>query len=173
MAFAIPALFGTSVGGAYGAYQQGQAQKDAADFNATVEKQNAAVSGQNAAITGQAGSEQAFMTGLHTRALTGGIKANQGAAGVDVNSGSAVDTRASATELGELDALTVRSNAAREAYGYTQQARSHEEQATLDTYEGKNDIEAGQLNAANTFLGSAGSAASNFAKYQLAGGFSG
>lgn len=173
MAFAVPALFGTAVGGAYGSFMQGQAQSDAAKFNATVAKQNAGISRENAAIAGQAGSEQAWMVGQKTRALTGGEQANQAASGVDVNSGSAVDVRASSTELGMLDALTVRSNAAREAYGYKQQATSQEEQSTLDTFEAKNAMSAGELNAANTFLGSAGSAADNFAKYQLAGGFSG
>lgn len=164
---------GSGLIGGYGAWSQGQSQAGAARFNSTIEKQNAAISMQNAAIAGQAGSEQAFMSGIKTRALTGGIQANQAASGVDVNSGSAVDTRASASELGELDALTIRSNAAREAYGYTQQARSHEAQSTLDTYEAKNDSTAGTINAVSTFLGSAGSAADNFAKYQLAGGFGG
>lgn len=158
---------------AYGAYQQGQAQAGAARYNADLEKQNATVSRENAAIAGQAGSEQGYQVGAKTRATVGNIKANQAASGVDVNSGSALDVRSSAAELGELDALTVRSNATREAYGYAQQARSHDAQSNLDLFEADNAETAGAIGAASTFLGSAGSAATNFAKYQLAGGFSG
>lgn len=161
------------VTGAVGAYEQGQAASKAAKFNAQVERANAAISHENANIAGQAGAEQAFQVGLKNRATQGSIKANQAAAGVEVNSGSALDVRSSAAELGQLDALTVRSNAAREAYGYQQQAESHVAQSSLDLFEAKNDQTAGLINAGSTFLGAAGSAASNFAKYQLAGGFDG
>lgn len=161
------------VTGAVGAYEQGEAASRSAKFNAQVERQNAAISQQNAAIAGQAGSEQAWMTGQKTRSNVGSIKANQAASGIDVNSGSAVDVRSSASELGELDALTVRSNAAREAYGYQQQAASHTEQSNLDTFESKADSTAGAVNAAGTFLGGVGSASDNFLRYQLSGGFGG
>lgn len=159
--------------GALGALQQGQASANSAKYNAEIQKQNAAISRENAAVAGQAGAEQAFQIGSKTRATVGGIKANQAASGIDVNSGSAVDVRSSAAELGELDALTVRSNAAREAYGYQQQASSHDQQSSLDTFEAKNDATAGAINASSTFLGSLGSAADNFTKFQLAGGFGG
>lgn len=173
MAFAVSMLTGNAFGGALGAYQAGAAQAEAAKFNAKVAQNNEAISHANAAIAGQAGAEQGWMVGQKTRGTLGAIKANQGASNVDVNSGSAADVRASTEELGQLDAMTVRSNAAREAYGYQQQAEGFKEQSVLDTYEAKNDVSAGELNAVNTFMGSAGSAASNFAKFQMAGGISG
>lgn len=159
--------------GAVGSFEQGQAAADSAKFNAQVARQNAAISMQNSAIAGQAGSEQSFMSGEKTRSLVGNLKVNEAAAGVDVNSGSAQQTRQSADALGQLDAMTIRSNATREAYGYAQQANSQNEQADLDMTEAKNDSVSAELNATSTFLGSAGSSANNFARYQLAGGFSG
>lgn len=159
--------------GAYGAYQSGQAQANAAKYNAAVESQNAAISTTNAQIAGQAGAAQAGIQGQKNKATLGAITANQGASGIDLNSGSDIAVRSSARELGELDALSIRSNAARQAYGYENQAVSQQAQSTLSDFEAKNDQQAGQLNAASTFLGSAGSAASNFARYQLNGGFTG
>lgn len=157
----------------YGTWEQGQAQAASARYNAAVEHSNALISTQNAAIAGQAGSEQAFMTGLKTRSMVGSLAAHQGASGVDVNSGSNVDTRASADALGELDALTVRSNAAREAYGYQTQATAHEAQSRLDKTNAKNSDTASYVNAASTFLSGMSNAADKFASFQMAGGFGG
>lgn len=161
----------SGVTGAYGAIKQGEAQKSADDYNASVASQNSAQATRNAQISSEAGMEQTAMQEQKTRAQVGAIKANQAAAGVDVNSGSAVDVRSSAAELGQLDALTVRSNATKEAYGYQVQSSNFDSQATLDKAEGENAEEAGFIGAGNTFLGSVGSGASNFAKFQLQGGF--
>lgn len=56
------------------------------------------------------------------RGLIGSQRAGFAAQGVDVGSGSAVDVQADAAYLGELDALTIRNNAAREAWGYEVEA---------------------------------------------------
>lgn len=167
-------LGGLSAGvGAYGAYQTGQAEKASSLYNARISQQNAAIATQNMNIAGQAGAAQAGMSEQRTRATTGAIKANQAASGIDVNSGSAVAVQSSASELGELDALTIRSNATREAYGYEQQAHSLNAQSNLDKFEAANDSTAGAINATSTFLGGAGNAANEFAKYRMAGGFGG
>lgn len=160
-----------SLGQAYGAYEQGKAGKASEKYNAAVSQQDANVAKQNEAIAGQAGEEQAAMVQQRTRATVGAIRANQAASGVDVNSGSDVDVRSSASELGELDALTVRSNATREAYGYGVQAENFEAQGTLDQFEGENDLKASEIGAGSTFLSGLGSAANNYARYQMSGGF--
>lgn len=161
------------VTGAVGAVQQGQAQASAAEYNAQLSNRNAAVAKENANIAGQAGSEQAYIQSQKTRAEVGSIKASQAASGIDVNSGSALDVRTSARELGELDALTVRSNATKEAYGYVNQAANFKSQANLDEFEAKNDKTASYISGASTLLGAAASGADQFYKYQLQGGFSG
>lgn len=161
------------VTGAVGAYQQGQAEAGAARYNASMARQNAAIAEQNAAIAGQSGEQQAAMQEQKTRATVGAIKAGQAAAGVDVSTGSAVDVRSSAAELGELDALTVRSNAAREAFGYRQQAVGMKAESALDEYQAETAGTAGEIGAASTLLGGLGSAASKYYAYKLQGGFGG
>lgn len=159
------------VTGVLGQLQAGKASSAAAQYNSDVASQNAIQSKRNADLAGEAGEEKAAMVERDTRAKVGQIKSQQAASGLDVNSGSALDVRSSAAELGELDALTVRSNAAKEAYGYQVQGVGQEAQSNLDTFEAKNDETAGEVGAASTFLGAVGTGASNFYKYQLAGGF--
>lgn len=180
-ASAVPAWLGTTslaltalggVTGVVGAIQQGKSAAASANYNAAVAGVNAEQAKKNSELASEAGMAQEAMQERKTRAEVGAIKANQAASGLDVNSGSALDVRSSAAELGELDALTVRSNATKEAYGYSTQASSFEAQQGLDVSEAKNDTTAGNVNAASTFLGAASTGTSNYLKYQLQGGFS-
>lgn len=177
----IPILLGvtavtTIAGGlsqAAGERKQAQAQTAAANYNAQVALQNSATATQNAQIAGESGAVQAGNQELRTAAGVSSDKANQAASGVDVNSGSAVGVRSSASELGMLDALTIRSNAAKEAYGYQTQASNFKGQASLDTAQGQYAKQAGDIAQTTTLLNTVGSAASNFAKFQMVGGFGG
>lgn len=157
--------------GAFGAIEQGAAASAAAKANANLSRQNAKINRENAEIASQSGDQRAAMSEQKTRAYVGAIKTNQGASGVDVNTGSALDVQSSAAQLGELDALTVRSNATREAYGYKVQAEDQDFQASLDDAQAKNAGTAGYIGAASTFLGSVGDASSNYSKYLLQTGF--
>lgn len=163
------ALAGGAVG-AYGALKSASAQANAAKYNAAIDSENANVARQNAAIAGQSGAEQAGMTSLKGRAVAGEMRANQAAGNIDVNSGSPVDVQMSQRELSEIDALTVRSNATRQAYGYQTQAESQQAEAGLQTYEAGQDITAGGIGAASTFLGGVSSAASKYTAFQLQSG---
>lgn len=167
---------GTIVDGglqAFGAILQGHSAAESDKYNSQLNSVNSNIAKQNAAIAGQAGAEQATLSSERSRATLGSVKANQAASGIDVNSGSASDTQASVSEIGELDALTVRSNATKEAYGYKAQSENFEAQSNLDKYQEGADLTGSYINAAGTFLGTLDNAASNFAKYQSAGGFGG
>lgn len=156
--------------GAVGAIQSGNAQKAAANYNSQVATEDATLAQQNATMAAQSGEAQVGQQQQKTRAYVGAVKANQAARGVDVNSGSAVDVRSSAAELGELDAINIRANAARTAYGYDTQAAGFKGQSQLDVYEGEQAVTAGEIGAGSTILGSVGSAGSNFANFQAAHG---
>lgn len=177
----IPILIGTSlaataVGGisqAQGEKQQAAAQTSAANYNAQVALQNQNTALQNASLAGQAGEAQAGNQELKTASGVANIKVNQAASGLDVNSGSPVSVRGSASELGALDALTIRSNATKEAYGYQTQATNFNAQSKLDTAQGQYATEAGNIAQTTTLINTVGSGANNFAKFQLAGGFGG
>lgn len=162
-----------SVIGAFGAFSQGESAAGAAHYNANIARQNAAISRKNAEIAEQSGEAQVGIQGQKTKATIADTTAQQAASGVDTQGGSYTDVRSSERELGEMDALTIRTNAAREAYGYRVKAQSEEDEGTLDDVSAKNSSNAGKLNAASTLLGGASSAATSYQKFQLQGGFSG
>ncbi len=161
-----------AVGGVVGAVGQimsSQAAASASKYNAKVNERNAGVATQNAAISGQAGSQQATIQSLKTRASMGDAKTSQAGAGMDVNSGSAVDVQDSIAKIGELDALTIRSNAVKEAYGYATQATNFKSEAALDRFEASNKLTQGYFDATTTLLGSGSKASSSYESYKKAG----
>ena|SRR5581483_4640823 len=152
-----------------GGMQQAQATAAADNFNAQVAAQNAKIARQQAVWITQAGEAQAAQQEMKTRATVGAIKAAEAASNIDVNSGSAVDVRSSAAELGQLDAITIRSNAAREAYGQQVAATGFTNQSNLDKFAAESASTAGDVGALGTFLGGVGSGTTNFLKFQRAG----
>lgn len=156
----IPALLvaATAVS-AIGQIQQSKAASAAAGYNSQVAANNAKVATQNAQYAGAEGNQNVAAAGQKARATEGAILANQGASGVDVNSGSSVDTRESEAKVGMLNELNIRSQAARTAYGYQTQSAADTGQAGLYQSEQSSDQTAGYLNAASTVLGGAGKAA--------------
>ena len=159
------ASIGSAIIGGFGAIQQGRAASASANYNAQVAANNAKIAQQNATWAGQAGEAQAAASEAKTRAAVGATQAAQGASGVDVNSGSASDVRASQAEIGMLDALTIRSNAARQAYGYQTQSASDTAQSKLDKSQAKNDSTAGLIGGGATLLGGLGTTAMNYGKF--------
>ena len=156
--------------GAVGAIEQGNATSAAEKYNAQIAANNAKIATQSANYAGAAGNAQAEQAGLQSRAKVGSIIANQAAGNIDVNTGSALSVRSSAAELGELNAITIRSNAARTAYGYQTQSANDTAQSALDTTSAANATTASDFSAGTTVLGGLGSAASNYAKFTQAGG---
>ena len=146
------ATLGTALG-AVGAITSMGGRAAASDYSSVIAAQNAQIAKQQADLAGAAGDQQVAMQQAKTRATVGAIKAAQAASGIDVNTGSAVDVRSSAAELGQLDAISIRSNAARTAYGYQTQSASDLAQSQLDRFEAKNDRTAGYLNAGTSVLG--------------------
>lgn len=154
MGAALPFITAASMAlSAIGSIQQGKQQAAAAKYNAQVQENNATIAKQNATFVAQEGAANTEREQMKTRATVGAIKAAQSANGVDVNTGSAVDVQSSAAELGELNAITVRSNAVRQAYGFQTQAASDQAQAALDRQQAKYDTRAGYMKAASTLIG--------------------
>jgi hypothetical protein len=163
----VPLALAGSAISAFGAVEGGAAGKNAADYQAQVARINAGIAKQNASAEMAAGETAAGNVEMKTRAAVGQTKAGQGAAGVDVNSGSFVQARASEAELGMLDALTTRANAARKAYGYEVEATSQEAQAKLDEMQGKQAEEAGWISGFGSLITGASGAGVNAKKLGL------
>lgn len=156
MAFATSTvLLGLALGGAglnaVGTIKSGNAQKragekaqDAANSQAELADVNASIADLQAqdAIARGTDEEQRF------RSLVRGAIASQrvgfAAGNIDVSTGSAVDVQADAAVLGELDALTIRTNAAREAWGYKVQAYDYRKRGEITRKEGQASADAGR-----------------------------
>jgi hypothetical protein len=130
--------------------QAKEAEGQLADYNASV----AQLQAQDAVARG-AQEESRFRSGV--RGLAGSQKAGFAAGNVDVGFGSAVDVQADTAFLGELDALTIRTNAAREAWGYKVQAEDLTRRGQIARMEGAQAREAGKAAKSGSRWATAGS----------------
>ncbi len=162
-AAALPLMILSSGMQALGGYQANQAQAEQYTMQSNIARINAGIATQNAAYASQAGNAEAEQAGLKTKFNVADIKAIQGASGLDVNTGSAVDVRESASKAGMLDALTIRSNAARAAYGYENQAFSDTLNSNISKAAATNSKTASYTKALGSLIGGA-SSVSNAAK---------
>jgi len=162
----VGAIAGAGIS-AYGQYSSMEAQSSNAAYQAQVAANNAKQAMLNAGMETQAGEIEAANQGLKTRGAVGMTKARQASSGIDVNTGSAPKVRAAESELGMLDALTIRSNAAKKAYGYEVAATSDTAESGLLTQESKQASDAAPVAALGTFLSGASSAGGSYAKYSM------
>lgn len=116
----VSAAIGLTVAGggmqALGQYESGKA-------NESLMKQNARIADIQADDALERGRKAEGRNRIDVRRTIGAQRAGLAASGVDISAdGSAIDLIADTARLGELDALTIRNNAAREAWGYKVQA---------------------------------------------------
>lgn len=167
------AAIGLTVAGgavtAYGQYSSGQAQDKAYQYKAGVAQLNQQVAKQNADYYRKAGEVEAEKSGFASRWREGNIKAGQGASNIDVNSGTSSMVQDSQKEIGRWDQATIRSNAARRAYGAEVEGINYSAQANIDRMAGANAARAGGISAVGTLLGTAGSVAGKWT--QASGAF--
>lgn len=131
----------------------GVAQKEAAESQAQLADYNAGVAELQAqdAVARGAQDESRFRQGI--RQVIGSQRAGLAAGNVDVGFGSSVDVQADAAFLGELDALTIRTNATREAWGYKVTAEDSRRRAEILRKEGAAAAAAGNVKAGGQILG--------------------
>ena|SRR5690348_13146350 len=167
---------GSSLGAASGALGflgnifGGFAQQGQLDVQAQIARNNAIIDRQNAAYAAQAGEAKTEQLGLRTRGQVAEISARQAGSGINPNTGSALDVRQSAGMLGNLDILSARSAAARQAYGYQQEASTEDLQAKmLRKAAGLAPIE-GVVGGIGSLLGAASSLQGQYAQWQKEAG---
>lgn len=146
-AVAIPAILA-----AVGAVGQGISSSHAASAQGEIARNNAIQAGRNAQFTSEQGTGQEILAGERSRGQQGAIRTGFGANGVDPNTGSPADVARSARDLAQQDALTIRSNSARQAYGYKTQQQGGNTQALLDASAAQSAAAAGGINAAGSLL---------------------
>lgn len=151
-------MAGSTALSAYSAHKQGDAAKkaakatsEAAESQAQVYDFNAAVAELQSADAIERGAEAEAKFRQQIRATIGSQRAALAGGNIDVSFGTAADVQADAAYLGELDALTIRTNAKREAWGYQVQAANYQKQAEVTRKAGDQAIATGaaQASAAN------------------------
>lgn len=159
----------TAVVGAVGAGVAGYSQYKQSQFQAKVAKNNAEIAANNAQQAALAGSAAESASRMATSRRVGAALAAQGANGVDVAIGSPADLRGALVNEGELDALTIRHNAASNALGFMQQSAGFSSQASLDRMAGRNAVAGAAINIGSSYIGGASNVASKYAAYKQAG----
>jgi hypothetical protein len=167
MAAAAPYMAGASlVTGVGGAIMQGEASAQSAAYMAQVAANNQKIAQQNANMALEQGAVAEERAKEQSSAQIGAARAAFGAMGADPNSGSALDVRSSAAEMGELNAETIRYNAGvaarndmNQAAGFGAQSQLYQSQEGWDT--------------AGSILSGASTVSNKWLQWQLYGGAAG
>lgn len=142
--------------GAVGQAQQAQATAASNTYNAQVQEMNAQLADRRAKDAIERGETEEQRKRQQVAAIQGQQRAAMAANGVDLTFGSPLDTIVDTAVLGELDALTIRSNAYRESYDYQVQGVNARSGATMSKMAAASAETGGWLSAAGTVLGGAG-----------------
>lgn len=162
------ALAATSaVIGGVGAVYSASANSAASKYNQQIATMNAELSRRRAKDALERGANEEQQKRLEVAQLKGHQLAAAAANGVDVSFGSPLDAMIDTAALGELDALTIRRNAARESYDYEVQAVNGQAEAALHGMNASSQMTAGYLNAAGTVLGGLGNSYSDYQQRQI------
>lgn len=132
----------------FGGYQQAQAAKAEGAYAAQVANQNAKVATQQADYERQLGNIEEEKQRRNVRLMLGSQRAALAANGIDTTSGTALDLQSETAQLGEEDALAIRANAARRAWGYEVDAMNQKANAAAAKARGKNQAIGSYLGAA-------------------------
>lgn len=170
-AVSIAGSVGGGILGAFGADTKADAESAAYAYKAQVARNNAIIAERNAAAATEAGGVAGQSNDLKTKNLVATQLVTQAGSGIDVNSGTNVDVRQSAADLGRLDTLTILNNAAKQSAGFKQQAMGFEADATLATSAGKYARDAGDINIMSSLLSGATGVADKWSGYKSKGVF--
>jgi len=147
---AVAAVIGTSVA-TYGAISAGQQQKEAADYNARVARNQAAAAREAAAVSAadELAQEQRAFSATRARAA---------ASGLDPNEGSSLLAEMEVASIGELNARRIR-------WAGENQVRGYQSEAQLQAFSGRQFARTGYLTSGTTLLTGAGRVAGIYADY--------
>ena len=155
-----------------GAIAQAQGQRHAAAakaneyrYQAQVDDNNRKVALWKAQDAQDRGAKDEAALRVKVAQLKGRQKSALAASGVEIGDGSALDILGDTAALGELDALTIRSNAEREAYEQKVNASNLAANASMKRMGADNALIAGRIGATTSLLSGAGSIASKWQSY--------
>lgn len=167
--FGIGSTAGGSLLGAAGSLMQGQANSQMYAYQSAIANLNQQIAQQNQTFAVQTGDQQALREGLKQGQRMGAIVTNQAASGFDIRSGSNAQVQSSQRGLDAIDTETIRSNAAKTAYGYQEAGTIAGAQAGLYANASSNAAQAGGIGAAASILGGASSVSNMWLQGQQTG----
>ncbi len=144
---------GSTVMGGLGQIQQGQATAASARYNAQVSDMNAKLADKAAKDALERGAVEEQKQRQKTAQVIGAQTAGMAANGVDISFGSPLDLLVDTATMGELDALTIRANTAREERDIRQQGENYRGQAGMYRASASSAETGGFLGAMGTVLG--------------------
>lgn len=151
--------------GVMGSYQQSKAQQSAYEYQAAVNRNNAQYAEWQAQDALQRGATAEQNQRLKTAQLKSAQRARLAANGVIIDEGSALNLLDDTGYMGERDALTIRDNAKREAWGARVQAGNYSSDAGMLSARANAVSPAGS--AFGTLLTGAGSVADSWYRRTL------
>lgn len=163
LAAGISSAFG-GVGGllsAGGAVFSGISALAAGNYQKQVAEMNAGIARQNAARAEERGQIVQQETDNRTKAFLGEQEAAQSASGISLGSRSAIATRRTARQLGRLDALNVRQAADVESYNYKVDAVNQQAQGQMAQSAGVGTLIGSFFKAGGSLVGGSSSVANS------------
>lgn len=151
----------------YGAYQKSKAEKQAYEYQSQVARNNAMLSEQQAQDAIARGQSAEARQRMKTAQLKGSQRASLAARGISLDEGSALNILDDTDYFGELDAMAIRENAAREAAGFRQQGWNYTSNAGM--LRARADMESPSGAAFTSLLSGAGSVADSWYKRSSTG----
>jgi hypothetical protein len=103
---------------------QAASQKMQGEFQKTQSQMNSRLAEIQADDAITRGKTQAEQLGTQTKKMIGAQKAAYAGQGIEIDSGSAMDVQGDTAAMSALDRMTIKNNAAREAWGYKVQANN-------------------------------------------------
>ncbi len=119
-------------------FAQAKSAKDQGKYEGDINNLNASLAGKQAEDAYLRGRESERRSRINTRQTIGAQRAALGAQGIEIDSGSGADIQADTEAQGALDIMTIRNNAANEAWGYDVQATGYRSKAQLARMAGRN-----------------------------------
>jgi hypothetical protein len=159
----------STAAGVYGQVQSGAAAAGQARYQAQVAENNRIIAEQQAKDAEMRGQMAEDARRHQTRMLIGRQRTALAANGMLVDDGSALDITGDAAAQGEIDVLTLRANAAREAYGYRAQGANFMTDAGLQRARAASAGPAALVGAGATLLSGAGTVGDRWLTYRRQG----
>jgi len=160
---AVAGIVGTGVS-ALGAIQQGQAQSQAAKYQAGVDRNNTILAQRAAKDAIERGAEAEATQRRKNTVLLARQRAAVASSGIELGTGSPLDILGDTAQFGELDAQTIRSNAEREAMGDRAKASNFQASAGLNDMKASSASTAGFIGGASSLLSGGQTVAANWYK---------